>query len=230
MQQEGVIKFDLVFTPAPPPSPVQVREVNAWRQMLYLMQLIGQDPARYAGYGFGNISRRLGPFGAPPEARRFLISGTQTGGLPVLGPAHYATVLSCVPAANRVVAQGPVAPSSESLTHGMLYALDDTLRVVMHVHSPHLWRHARALHLPTTRACVPYGTPEMAEEVARLFRETDVGARRIFAMAGHEDGIVAFGRRADEAGAVLQRYLARAFQRDAEWHSRGRQRRRHART
>ncbi len=50
---------------------------------------------------------------------------------------------------------------------------------------------------------VPYGTPEMAREVQRLFRETDVRARRIFAMAGHKDGIVAFGQDFREALATV---------------------------
>ena len=47
--------------------------------------------------------------------------------------------------------------------------------------------------IPTTRATVPYGTPEMATETQRLFQETDLPRTQIFAMAGHEEGIVAFG-------------------------------------
>jgi hypothetical protein len=33
--------------------------LNAWRKIMYMTALIGQDPARYGGYGFGNISCRL---------------------------------------------------------------------------------------------------------------------------------------------------------------------------
>ena len=33
-------------------------------------------------------------------------------------------------------------------------------------------------------------------------------------MGGHEDGIIAFGRTADEAGGVMLTYLSRAFQLD----------------
>ena len=33
-------------------------------------------------------------------------------------------------------------------------------------------------------------------------------------MAGHEDGIVTFGRTAEAAGAVMLTYLSRAFQLD----------------
>lgn len=211
-QQEGVIKFQLQFSQAPPVPFDQLSEINAWRKMLYLTQLIGQDPNRYGGYGYGNISQRLEPFEAPELQRRFIISGTQTGNLTDLNENHYAIVLACHPDQNLIMAEGPIRPSSESLTHGTLYALDSSLRFVMHAHSPHIWRHAQHLDIPITREKVAYGTPEMAEEVRRLFRDSSVRDRHIFSMGGHEDGIVSFGRTAEEAGAVLLNALVRAFQ------------------
>ena len=210
--QEGVIKFRLEFTTAPPLPYSDLREINAWRKILHLTQLIGQDPTRYWGLGFGNISQRLEPFDAPEHQRRFVVSGTQTGGLADLTERHYAVVLECYPDQNRIVAEGPVRPSSESLTHGVLYALDDSLRCVIHAHSPHIWRSAQALGIPITRESAAYGTPEMVKEVRRLFREASVGDRLIFAMGGHEDGVVSFGRTAEEAGTVLLSYLARSLQ------------------
>lgn len=213
-KKEGVIKFQLEYTPSSALPAGSLKELNAWRKVMYLLQLIGQTPNRYGGYGFGNISCRLEPFDAPETARRFAISGSQTGGLADLTEQHYAVVLAYNLAQNRLVAEGPIKPSSESMTHGAIYDLDNSLRWVMHAHSPHIWRHAAALELPTTRADVAYGTPEMAEEVRRLFRETDVRDRLIFAMGGHEDGIVTFGRTAEEAGIIMLTYLARAFQLD----------------
>jgi ribulose-5-phosphate 4-epimerase/fuculose-1-phosphate aldolase len=211
-QQEGVIKFELEFRAAPPLPDAALREINAWRKVLYLLRLTGQDPARYDGLGYGNISQRLEPFDAPPERRRFIVSGTQTGGLAELGPGHYTTVLESYPEANRLVAEGPIRPSSESLTHGALYALDAGLRFVMHTHSPEIWRHAVALGIPRTDPGAAYGTPEMAAETKRLFSDETVRVGGIFAMGGHEDGLVAFGRTAEEAGRVLLCALARAFQ------------------
>ena len=213
MQQEGVIKYQLWFVQTPPLAMEPLRELNAWRKLLYLTQLIGQDPDRYEGYGYGNVSQRIPPFEAPPQARPFVITATQTGGVPDLTGAHYALVRACYPEENVVVAEGPAPPSSESLTHAALYALDAALRYVMHVHSPEIWSHAAALGLPVTRPDVPYGSPEMAEEVRRLYRETDVRTRRLFAMGGHEDGLIAFGHTAEEAGTVLLTALARALQR-----------------
>ncbi|MDX1546565.1 MAG: class II aldolase/adducin family protein [Rhodothermales bacterium] len=211
MAQEGVIKYQLWFLERPPLPAEALSGIDAWRRLLFQTGLIGQDPARYGGYGYGNVSVRVPPLEAPPTWRRFAISATQTGGLPVLGPEHYALVRGCYPAENLIVAEGPGLPSSEALTHGVLYALDAGVRAVLHVHSPALWHAAAPLGLPVTRPDVPYGTPEMAGEVARLFAETDVRQRRLFAMGGHEDGLVAFGATAEEAGTVLLAALARAL-------------------
>jgi L-ribulose-5-phosphate 4-epimerase len=60
------------------------------------------------------------------------------------------------------------------------------------VPSPALWRWLCERGSVTT-VDVAYGTPEMAREVMRLFRAGDIRQTRIFAMAGHRDGIVAFG-------------------------------------
>ena len=164
-EREGVIKFQLQFSPAEPIPDRHLREINAWRRILYLTGLIGQDPGRYGGYGYGNISQRLPAREADRLGDgRFVISGTQTGQLAHLTNEHYATVLACEPDRNWVAAEGPIKPSSESLTHGAIYSLDPALRCVIHAHSPEIWQRARELDIPTTRPEVPYGTPEMAAE------------------------------------------------------------------
>lgn len=212
--KEGIIKYRLEYTPALALPEDQIRELNVWRRLLVLLGLIGQDPKRYGGYGYGNISRRLASLDAtrlPGEQHPFVITGTQTGGVADLTANDYVVVTGCYPDENRLVAEGPVQPSSESLTHGTLYALDDNILWVMHAHSPQIWRNAAALQLPMT-GDVPYGSPEMAAEVRRLYRTTDMPQQRIFGMAGHEDGIVTFGRTAEEAGFVLLGFLARGMQ------------------
>lgn len=210
-EQEGVIKFQLRFTEGHAPKAEQTIQLSAWRKLCYLTKLIGQEPERYEGYGFGNISERIGR-GEEAHQRPFLISGTQTGFLESLEPHHYAFVRECYPEKNLVIADGPLKPSSESMTHGTLYALDERIRFVIHVHSPDLWQNAPVLNIPTTAADVPYGTPAMGAEVARLFAETDVREQGIFSMGGHEDGIVTFGETAEAAGSVLFTYLAQAWQ------------------
>lgn len=210
MPLEGVIKFDLRFTPAPPLPDKEVRELGAWRTILRRLSMIGREPGRYEGLAFGNLSRRLPPLG-PGEERPFIITGTQTGGLENLGAEGYAIVRQCFPEINRVVAEGPVRPSAEALTHGTLYALDPSVNWVMHVHSPEIWSRAGELGIPRTSPGAAYGTPELAEEIRALLADPSAFDRRILAVEGHEDGIFAFGAAAEDAGQVVLHYLARAL-------------------
>jgi ribulose-5-phosphate 4-epimerase/fuculose-1-phosphate aldolase len=98
------------------------------------------------------------------------------------------------------------------MTHAALYDAGPQIRCVLHAHSPTIWGRARELRLPTTDPAVPYGTPEMAAEVKRLYRETVLPERRILAMGGHDDGIIVFGRSPQEAGQVLLTWLAQAYE------------------
>lgn len=210
-ERDGVIRFDLEYRPRAARPRAELAELDAWRTILHRLGLIGRDPARYEGAGYGNVSLRLPPLDAPPGARRFAISGSQTGGLAALAPEHYAVVTAYAPGRNHLVAEGPIPPSSESLTHAMLYDLDSRVRCVFHVHSPAIWRAAGALGLPATDPAAPYGTPAMAEAVRVLH---ECGALRVpglFVMGGHEDGVVAFGECAGEAGGLLVQTLARAL-------------------
>lgn len=211
MHAEGVIQFDLQWRETPPLPDEQWQEINVWRQMLFNLGLIGQDPARYGGLGFGNISQRIPPYTAPPQHRPFVITATQTGGLADLDGRHYTRVSACFPAGNRVIAEGPRPPSSECMTHGQLYGLDDALRVVIHVHAPALWRKAAILGIPVTDPSIGYGTPAMAAAVERLYRDGGLSSRRLFVMGGHVDGVVSFGATAGEAGGVLIDTLSQAL-------------------
>jgi hypothetical protein len=57
--------------------------------------------------------------------------------------------------------------------------------------------------VPTTPEKVEYGTPEMAYAVRGLFDNTDVLKKKIFVMAGHVGGVVAFGKDLRSAFAQL---------------------------
>ncbi|MEW5854739.1 MAG: class II aldolase/adducin family protein [Myxococcota bacterium] len=213
--QEGVIKFHAEHRKAPLQDaeiPSLVRALNAWRDILTDLRLIGQDPKRYDGAGFGNLSVRLPPYERRRGARPFLVTGTQTGGRPVLEVADYAVVESYDVLLNTVRSRGSILPSSESMTHATIFDLSMDIRAVVHVHSPVIWRAAEALGLPTTAPHVDYGTPEMAHEVSRLHRETNLRRTRVLSMAGHEDGIIAFGDTLEDAAQAMLATLARALQ------------------
>jgi len=213
---EGVIQFVVEHRRSPLEERVHgdvARELAAWRELLARLGLIGRDPGRYEGLGYGNVSARVPPFGDVGRGRRaFLVSGTQTGGLARLTLAHFCRVEAYDVAANRVRSVGASEPSSESLTHAALYDVAPDARAVLHGHTPELWRHAAALHVPITAPAIAQGTVAMAHEVQRLYRETTFASVRIAALGGHEDGVLAFGRSVGEAGETLVRYLGRALE------------------
>ena len=214
---EGVIKFEVEHENRPIDYDrlhELICQLVAWREIMALTGLVGQDPRRYDGAGYGNASVRVGRAGAALGHRSYLITGTQTSGKRCIGPEDFALVERYDPRRNWVKSHGSTEPSSESLTHGATYDLGPHIRCVLHAHTPVLWRRARELRLPTTEPHVAYGTPGMAAEVQRLYRDGVFAERRILAMGGHEDGILVFGRTPEDAGQVLLTWLARAYERD----------------
>ena len=170
-------------------------ELNAYRRKLLQLRLIGADGN---GIGFGNLSIRDG------AANNFYITGSATGGIAELTLANCARVVAYNFKKNWLRCVGGAIASSESLTHAAVYESDAKAGAVIHGHDSRLWT-ALLNQAPTSSKTVKYGTPEMAYEVMRLFNLTDVKSRKILVMAGHEGGIVAFGRDLEEAFAVLMR-------------------------
>ncbi|MEI6787844.1 MAG: class II aldolase/adducin family protein [bacterium] len=196
--REGYFKFKPCFVGAVDFPAGCVAELNRWREHLYRLKLVGMyAEGELKGVGYGNISVRS-PGG-------FVITATRTGSLPVLGPEHYTEIIKVDIARNtvdfRAMTEATV-PSSECMTHAMFYQADPAVGAVIHVHHLEFWK--RLLNrVPTTARDVEYGTPGMANEILRLYRETDLPRRKLAAMAGHEEGIIAFGCDLDEAGKSL---------------------------
>ncbi len=215
MIDEGVIKFRFEHRSCGL-DPHRYQELScrliAWRQILAGTGLIGQRQDLYGGFGYGNISGRVGPPSAGRGRRSFLITGTQTSGKECISLADFCVVERFDDRTNRAESFGGTHPSSESLTHGAFYDLGPHIRFVFHGHSPTIWRRGDQLGLPTSRSSVPYGTPEMAQEVRRLFRSSSLADSQILIMGGHEDGVIVFGRTAQEAGQILLTNLARAYE------------------
>jgi ribulose-5-phosphate 4-epimerase/fuculose-1-phosphate aldolase len=210
---EGVIQYRLASTPGLPERLDGLDQLIAWRRMLRLLGLLGRDPERYGGFGFGNISLRLGKIGQEGARPPFVITGSQTGHLTDFTPEHFAVVTGWDIDQNRLAARGPIRPSSEALTHAAIYEVGQATQCVMHVHSPEIWRNASALALATTAPMATHGTPRMAEEVRRVVLSEPL--RGILVMLGHEDGVVAWGDSPEAAGLGLLATLAQAFRLEA---------------
>ena len=206
-EQEGVVKYRLAHKNQPLAADIDLCGLNAWRSVLYRLQLIGQITERYAGLGFGNISRRL-----VPDSPAFVITGTQTGHLPSLSTHDFALIECASPSDNFIQSRGLSQPSSEALTHACVYQQQRSIQAVIHVHCPEIWQLSHALGLACTAADVPYGTPEMADAVAGLFGCGQLQTRGLFSMLGHEDGIVAFAATLAEAANLVIEQLAIAIE------------------
>lgn len=205
-EQEGVIKFRLDFRQSEPVDFPLLADLEACRQKFRALGLIGgNDPDRYDGLGFGNISHRLAP-----ESDSFIISGTQTGHLASMDKSCYALVTGCDLLANTLEARGAIKPSSEAMTHAVIYRQLPAVQAVIHVHSQDIWLKADRLGLPQTAADVPYGTPEMAAEMQRLIAG-GMGDWHSISMAGHEDGVITWGETLDDASIELESLYKRAI-------------------
>ncbi len=188
---EGVIKFNCTWIKEAPLDVELIKELNIWRDTLYKLKLLG---ATKDGIGYGNVSCRYND--------HFIVSGSGTGKLKHLTKEHYTTVTNYSVEDNPLTAAGPVIASSESLTHAMVYKSQPAINAVFHVHHFALWK--KLLNkIPTTDIDVAYGTPAMANEIVTLFKETKLASGKIFVMAGHEEGIVSFGKNVNEAGNIL---------------------------
>ena len=183
--EKGYVQFRCEWERAAPPAGPLVAELVECRNRLRGLGLIGVYPD---GIGFGNVSGRLGG--------GFIISGTATGHLPLAGPEHFTDVVSSDDAANALGCRGPVAASSESLSHAAVYAVERAAGVVIHVHHLGLWEQLRDT-IPTTDPQAEAGTPAMADAIAAVLR-TGV-PEGVFVMGGHREGLMAFGHTTTEA-------------------------------
>lgn len=194
---EGYIKYKQTLIEGPALGHQEIEEINAYRTELYRMNLIG---AYDDIIGFGNIS-------VLDASDQMIISGTQTGQIAQLGPEHYTKVVSYDIDKNELTCKGPIKASSEALTHAAVYELSNTIRAVIHVHSRALWD-KYLNQMPTTKADVSYGTPDMAYEVKRLYKEGPMKDHPVMIMAGHDEGIITFGKDLKQAMEVLESLIA----------------------
>lgn len=195
MIDEGYIKFEAEWSEEPLGEYPQLAELIQFRQQLYALNWIGAYPD---GIGFGNISVKI------DQWDDFLISGSTTGNIKELTEAHFSRVYEVDINANALKCKGPIIASSESMTHAAVYQGDASIQAVIHIHDKPSWEMFQFKY-PTTAADITYGTPAMAYAVKHLVRE--IGHTGLIIMAGHEEGIIAFGPSLQVAMEQLNTYL-----------------------
>lgn len=201
--EEGVIQYTLHHLEGKIPHEDRLENLIAWRAILFDLGLIGQDPLRYQGLGFGNVSLRT-------DSTQFFLSGSQTGQERLLENHQFARIIRCDIAQNQVWSEGPILPSSEAMTHAAAYEAHPSIQCVLHVHHPGLWNDAHALGLAITPIEVGYGTVAMAAEVRRILENH---TRQLIAMGGHQDGIIVTGLSPADATQCLLNGLALSHER-----------------
>ncbi len=192
-QSEGVIKFKFNLKMSKEIDESYYLEIEKWRAILFKMRFIGEYPTQKVGYG--NLSKRL-----VEKPEQFIISGTQTGKYPHLNGSQYTKVIKCDLRKMSLDALGPIAPSSESLTHFAIYHSCPQVNFIFHVHHSELWKYMLENQFDKTPENINYGTQEMADAAKACIKNKSQG---IFVMAGHEDGIISYGKTAEEAGKIL---------------------------
>ena len=181
-QDEGSIKYTSVRRDGEAPRSARLEALNRARTVLHDLGLIGVYPN---GVGYGNLSIR-------ESGDQFTITASATGADRCLRHDQYSLVESFSVEDNRVASRGPQDASSESMTHGAIYRANPSVTCVMHVHNRAMFERllwSGGLH---TAADIAYGTPAMARAVASLVRAHGQ-LPVLFVMAGHDEGIVAYG-------------------------------------
>ena len=206
-EAEGAIQFAFDLKPGRGPG-VQadvLEPLLAWRTVLRRLHLLGRTPGRYGGLGYGNLSVR-----DPGRPGEFIVTASQTSGIEHLHADGLCRIREFDLERFWIAAEGFRPPSSESLTHAMIYHADPGVRWIFHAHSAEIRRQAEALGMPATGADVAYGSPPMARAVARLLAARPQRPL-VFVTLGHEDGVFACGSTAGETGSSLVDHLARSL-------------------
>lgn len=181
---EGYVKFSAKLSEAELPEYPGWQYLNEVRTELHDLELIGIYPN---GIGYGNVSIRIG------ESHAFLITGTATGAKRALELRDYCRVDEVDIERNQVLCTGRVPASSESMSHAAVYRANPEVGCVIHVHSADMFGFMLERDYPATAPEAEFGTREMAREIQELVAGAPA-CEGIFVMAGHEDGIIAYGR------------------------------------
>lgn len=197
---DGIIKYSSQRVDGIVEASAQLDALNTARTTLFDLGLIGAYPN---GIGYGNLSLRS-------SGQQFLITASATGAMRQLRSDQFCIVESFSIEHNSVRSRGTWDASSESMTHGAIYTANPAVGCVMHVHSRRLFDALLAQTAPRTAPDIPYGTPAMARAVAQLV-VAQPGLPVLFVMAGHDEGIVAYGADIDSVLALLVDTFNRSF-------------------
>jgi L-ribulose-5-phosphate 4-epimerase len=189
--ETGGVKFRPERLAREMPPCADLAELNLYRSKLRQLGFIGRDAH---GIGFGNISLKA-------KAGFFItISGSAVR--ESISQADLVLVKRWSFSENMVGFEGPGTPSAETLTHAAIYEAIRTAGAILHIHNRPIWDGLMARGDATANAA-EYGTAAMAHSVTEFLKRPEC-LTNVFAMSGHEEGVLAFGQNLAEAYASLQ--------------------------
>jgi len=195
---EGYIKFNCNWQDKPIQFDTEeIEEACKYRNLLYNIDLIGMYDN---GIGFGNLSYR------EKVSNQIVITGSQTGGLKKIAPQNFTKVTRYNLKENSCNCEGNVKASSETLSHAVIYEFDE-VNAVIHIHNKKMWEYCLQ-KLPSTPTYAEFGTVDLANEIIELVSKTSK-EEGIFAMGGHEDGVIAYGKNLEKAYDKIIRFYKR---------------------
>lgn len=194
-RDEGIIKYQAIHKNGSPPEHILLNKLESIRTKLFDLGLVGIYPDKVS---YGNVSIR--------HEAGCIISGTSTGAARVLGKSGYCYVRGFDLQKNMVYTQGLINASSESMTHCAIYHAHSLVQCVLHIHNREIWKKLLDQGHDATSVNIPYGTPQMALSMAALVN-AKVKPSGLLVMAGHEEGIIAYGQTISLAFAQIKELL-----------------------
>jgi hypothetical protein len=191
---EGYIKYNTICIGNEYPTAIEIVDLQVLRNELKINNLIGMLPN---GIGYGNVSKKW--------YDKFIVSGSQTGGEAILNCSDYAIIHDYDIMKNTLVYSGVRPPSSEAITHLAIYEAKPKTKFVAHLHNKEIWEEL-IRNGQKTSGSAEYGTVEIALEAKEYVSGLPDGIG-IFALSGHEDGIIAFSDELKSIILLIHRYI-----------------------
>lgn len=175
----------------------EIAEAIKYRNLLYNIGLIG---VLDNDIGFGNLSYR------EKDSNQIIITGSQTGGIEKISLNDFTKVTAYNLEKNSCNCIGKIKASSETLSHVVIYE-NQVVNAVIHIHNKKMWEYCME-KLPSTPIYAEFGTVEIANEIKSIVANTSA-EEGIFAMGGHEDGVIAYGKNLEKAYDKIISYFRR---------------------
>ena len=177
-------------------------DLAAWRSILFAQDLMGQYPEYNDGFSFGNLSCRASADGSP-----FFITGSQTTGVKRFTREHLVRISDTNLERFWAVAEGDAPPSRDTMTHAAIYASDQRIQFVFHVHSAEIWQLQSELNLPEIEA--PPGSVDAIRASLELLANNQ-SRPLVFIERESTNSVFAIGHHARDCGGLIITYLAKA--------------------